>query len=125
MAFIDRLLNLPQLLKKKSFFLFGPRGVGKSLLIARTLKDQAVMINLLRPETYLRLSTHPDQLREMIYASPQAQTKLVVIDEIQKIPLLLDEVHRLIEEEQYTVLMTGSSARKLRQGGVNLLAGRA
>lgn len=125
MISIERTLNLPYLLEKKSFFLFGPRGVGKSYLIQKSLKDKAVQINLLRPEVFLRLSSHPAQLREMIYASPMNSTKWVVIDEIQKIPLLLDEVHRLIEEERYTVLLTGSSARKLRQGGVNLLAGRA
>lgn len=122
---IARTLDLNALVEKKSHFLFGPRGVGKSFLIRETLQDQATLINLLRPEMYLRLSAHPEQLEEIILAEPKNKRKLIVIDEIQKIPLLLDEVHRLIEEQRFTFLLTGSSARKLRHGGVNLLGGRA
>ena len=119
---IQRSLNLPTLLERKSCFLFGPRGTGKSFLIRDQLQ-QALLIDLLRSEFYLRLSSAPSQLEDIIDAADSPS--VVVIDEIQKIPLLLDEVHRLIEERSLRFLLTGSSARKLKRGQANLLAGRA
>ena len=115
---IERTLNLPTLLEKGSHFLLGPRGTGKSYLIRHTLKN-ICYINLLSSKTYLHLKTAPWELEPMISGN------LVAIDEIQRIPELLNEVHRLIEERGVTFLLTGSSARKLRRQGVNLLAGRA
>jgi predicted AAA+ superfamily ATPase len=119
---VHRLLHLPSLLQRKSHFLFGPRGTGKSFLIREQLKE-ALYIDLLRSELYLRLSSAPSELESLINASDKPS--LVVIDEVQKVPLVLDEVHRLIEERSLRFLLTGSSARKLRRGQANMLAGRA
>ena len=121
---LQRILDLPALLKKKSFFLFGPRATGKSTLIRKSFAaEEIIMINLLHSDYYLRLSNAPHMLEEMIQA--HSKPKLVVIDEVQRIPELLNEVHRLIEEKKLTFLLTGSSARTLKKQGVNLLAGRA
>lgn len=122
--FIQRHLNLIELLKQKSFFLFGPRTTGKTSLIREQLKNNALIINLLRTDVFQRLNNEPWQLEALINARHKEQ-QFIVIDEVQKIPMLLNEVHRLIEEQSLTFLLTGSSARKLRQGNVNLLAGRA
>ena len=113
-----RTLNLPSLLKKKSFFLFGPRGTGKTTLIRQTLPN-ATVIDLLEVKTYREYLTNPSVISE------QRLKTIVVIDEVQKLPDILDEVHRLIELKKLTFLLTGSSARKLKRGGANLLAGRA
>lgn len=118
--YIERSLNLADVLKKKSCFLFGPRQTGKSSLIRHSLAKHKVY-NLLDSETYLKLSRSPERLRQEY----RSQDKIVVIDEIQKLPSLLDEVHFLIEEKGVHFLLTGSSARKLRHGGANLLGGRA
>lgn len=115
----SRQLAINNLLKKRSFFLFGPRATGKSTLIEQCLKEARVY-DLLDSDTYHRLLRAPGIIAE----ETDAET-LVVIDEIQKLPTLLDEVHRLIAKRQQTFLMTGSSARKLRHGAANLLAGRA
>ena len=115
-----RLLDLNALLKEKSHFLFGPRAIGKSWLIYHQLKDRAIVFDLLDDDIYSRFLRRPKQLSEEI-----GNNKLVVIDEIQKLPILLDEVHRLIEKQDKIFLLTGSSARKLKKGGGNLLAGRA
>lgn len=120
--YINRALQIKQLLTKKSHFLFGPRGTGKSSLIERTLADQALIIDLLHSEIYMRLSSNPSQLESMIEVDNKPY---IVIDEIQRVPELLNEVHRLIEKKKLTFLLTGSSARKLKKQGVNLLAGRA
>lgn len=120
---LQRILNLPNLLKKKSFFLFGPRATGKSFLIHDQFPKSVPVINLLRSDIYLHLSANPAELEPMINAYPDRS--IVVIDEVQKVPMLLDEVHRLIEETKIRFLLTGSSARKLKQNEVNLLAGRA
>jgi len=111
---------LPGLLKLNSFFLFGPRGTGKSFWIRRSLPG-VKLFDLLDADVYGRLLRRPRQLGEEV----SAQERLVVIDEIQKLPALLDEVHRLIETRGIKFLLTGSSARKLRHSGANLLAGRA
>lgn len=121
---LKRFLDLNALLKKKSFFLFGPRATGKSTLIRDSFKqDEILLINLLRSDYYLMLNSAPHRLHEIIHIHPAPS--LVVIDEVQRIPQLLNEVHRLIEEDNLRFLLTGSSARSLKQQGVNLLAGRA
>ena len=111
-------------MEQKSFFLFGPRSTGKTSLIKHQLKDNVLYIDLLYSDYYTLLSTKPSALEEIIDAD-QKHSKLVAIDEIQRIPELLNEVHRLIESRKIKFLMTGSSVRKLRKAGVNLLAGRA
>jgi len=118
-----RTLQLPALISKKSYFLFGPRGTGKTFLIREQLKDRAQVINLLEQDLLLRLSAAPWDLRTIVAAADRGVP--IVIDEVQKIPALLDEVHRLIEEDGRIFLLTGSSARRLRRGSSNLLAGRA
>ena len=117
-----RILKLPELLAKKSFFLLGPRATGKSYLIRNQLQDSTLIINLLNAEIYLRLLNNPSELDSIISAQ---EKKIIVIDEIQRVPALLNEVHRLIEEKNLVFLLTGSSARKLKGKNVNLLAGRA
>lgn len=119
-----RILDLPNLLKKKSFFLFGPRATGKTSLIETQFPSGVLILDLLESERYLRLSTNPGILESLITAfDPRA--KIVVVDEVQRIPALLNEVHRLIEKKKISFLLTGSSARKLKRHEVNLLAGRA
>jgi len=113
-----RLLNPPG----SSFFLFGPRGTGKSTWIRRHFPD-ALVYDLLDTGESLRLAREPHALfREASTAPPGSW---VVIDEIQKVPALLDEVHALIESRGLRFVLSGSSARKLRRGASNLLAGRA
>jgi predicted AAA+ superfamily ATPase len=119
-----RLLDLPSLLERKSFFLFGPRATGKSFLVRSQLRDRALVIDLLRSDLYLRLSAEP-MLLEALVGERRGPADWVVIDEVQKVPALLDEVHRLIEARDLRFLLTGSSARKLKRGQANLLAGRA
>jgi predicted AAA+ superfamily ATPase len=117
---IDRLVDLPAWLRRKSHFLFGPRQTGKTFLIRQALR-RAKVYDLLDSSVYLALSQRPGRLGEEL--SPRDD--LVVIDEVQRLPELLNEVHRLIEQRRVRFLLTGSSARKLRRGGVNLLGGRA
>jgi len=117
---VDRQLNIHDLLEKRSFFLLGPRQTGKTSLIQHILPDTR-FYDLLDSVTYLTLSQTPGRLAEEIGSS----VKRVVIDEIQRIPSLLNEVQRLIETRNVNFLLTGSSARKLRRGGINLLGGRA
>ena len=114
----SRLLKPPD---AQSFFLFGPRGTGKTTWVRRTFPG-AVYIDLLEAELFTRLTANPQRLENLI---PLDHRDWVVIDEIQRIPDLLSEVHRLIETRQHKFVLTGSSARKLRRGGVNLLGGRA
>ena len=115
-----RIPHLPQLIKKKSFFLFGPRATGKTTLIHQTLK-KAKIYDLLDSETYRKLLKRPKVLEE----ENSNASYPIVIDEVQKLPNLLDEVHRLIEKKGMKFLLTGSSSRRLKRGGFNLLAGRA
>lgn len=113
-----RLIDFPA---EQSFFLLGPRGTGKSTTLRRSLPG-AFLIDLLDLGVFGELSAHPERLEALI--APHAPAT-IVIDEIQRLPALLDEVHRLIETRRWRFALTGSSARKLRRGGVNLLAGRA
>jgi len=116
---ISRIIQLPS----DSFFLFGPRGTGKSTLLKRRIPD-ALYIDLLNPERHRSLQARPERLRELMAGSPFVGT--VVIDEIQRIPELLNVVHAAMEEPgSPRFILTGSSARKLRRGGINLLGGRA
>src|SRR3990167_7730127 len=122
MMYINRILDLKQLIEKKSHFLFGPRATGKSSLIEHQLANDCLLIDLLHSETYLRLIENPSALEAMIAVT---EKKWVVLDEVQRVPEILNEVHRLIEKKGITFLLTGSSARKLKKQSVNLLAGRA
>ena len=118
---IKRQLQLAPLLAMKSFFLFGPRVTGKTTLIRQQLAETTTIIDLLDSRYFLRLSGAPHELESLIAAAP---ADIIVIDEIQRIPELLNEIHRLIETQNITFLLTGSSARKLRRGKANLVAGR-
>ncbi len=106
-----------------SFFLFGPRGTGKTTWLRQTFPD-ALWIDLLAPDVHRRFAARPERLRELVAGSPEAP--VAVIDEVQKAPELLGVVHQLIEERSAPrFILTGSSARKLKRSGVDLLAGRA
>jgi predicted AAA+ superfamily ATPase len=118
--YIERIIDLDALLGKKSHFLFGPRQTGKTSLVRHNLKNVPVY-DLLDSSVYLALSRNPGRISEEL----APEERLVVVDEIQRLPELLNEVHRLIETRGIRFLLTGSSARKLRRGGVNLLGGRA
>ncbi|MDD2941962.1 MAG: AAA family ATPase [bacterium] len=117
---IDRYLKVEELLLKKSHFLFGPRQTGKTWLIREQL-SRYKSYNLLQAKEFNRLNANPSLLSEEVFEGDE----IVVIDEIQKIPKLLDEVHYLIEERGVNFLLTGSSARKLKRGAANLLGARA
>ncbi len=106
-----------------SAFLLGPRGTGKSTWIQENYKDNTVVYDLLNTTELIRLSRDPSLLyHETAHLPPGSW---VIVDEIQKVPALLNEVHRIIEEKKIRFILSGSSARKLRESGVNLLAGRA
>ncbi|MYG40104.1 MAG: ATP-binding protein [Nitrospira sp. SB0677_bin_15] len=117
---IARYLDVKKLLQQKSCFLFSPRQTGKSTLIRQQLSDVRTY-NLLDQTLFLRLSRNPALIREAF----TPDTRLIVIDEIQKMPALLNEVQLMIEEYGIRFFLTGSSARTLRRKGVNLLGGRA
>ncbi len=123
--YFARALDLDDLIIDRSCFLFGPRQSGKSSFLRRQLSEKPVLyVDLLDRAEFLQFQRYPNLLRERLAASGN-EAGLVVIDEIQKIPELLDEVHWLIENKQTRFLMSGSSARKLRRAGSNLLGGRA
>ena len=108
---------------EQSFFLFGPRGTGKSSWIQHTLPN-ALVVDLLKPEDFREMSARPERLAQLVLAN--ADRSPVVIDEVQRVPELLNVVHDLVEKQRsLRFVLTGSSARKLRRGGVDLLAGRA
>ncbi|MEA2084331.1 MAG: ATP-binding protein [Thermodesulfobacteriota bacterium] len=114
----SRIIDIPH---DKSFFLFGPRATGKTTWLQK-LFPTGLIIDLLESELYNLLLAFPSRLEELI---PPRFNDWVIIDEVQRIPELLNEVHRLIEQRKIKFVLTGSSARKLRAKGVNLLAGRA
>src|SRR5437588_5651324 len=99
---VSRTLDLHALLRKKSILLLGPRGTGKSHLIRESLGDHALRVDLLRSDAYLRLSAAPGEIEGMIDA---ARREFAVIDEVQKVPALLDEAHRLIEDKGVRFLL--------------------
>ena len=115
---VPRLLKAPD----RSFFLFGPRGVGKSTWLRQVLPG-ALHLDLLDGALALELARDPRALEGMAGRRPPGAW--IVLDEIQKIPSLLDDVHRMMESRRWRFALCGSSARKLRRRGVNLLAGRA
>ena len=117
---IPRRLSLHKTLKNRSCFLFGPRQTGKSTLIRNEFAGHKVY-NLLDQALFLRLNSNPSLIRQELEPTDQ----IVVIDEIQKMPNLLNEVQLMIDECGIRFLMTGSSARSLRKKGTNLLGGRA
>lgn len=117
-----RILNPP---KNRSFFLFGPRGTGKSSWVKQNHPADP-LVNLLNSRLLRTLNAHPERLTEQFdLQDVKKNNRVVIIDEVQKAPALLDEVHRLIESEHIRFILTGSNARKLRRGSANLLAGRA
>ncbi len=116
----NRILKKP-LMARKSFFLFGPRGTGKTSWLKQAVPD-ALYFDLLEAKWRILFLANPQRLAE--YIAPDFKG-WIVIDEIQKVPDLLNEVHRLIESQGYCFILSGSSVRKLYQKGVNLLAGRA
>jgi predicted AAA+ superfamily ATPase len=107
--------------KNKSFFLFGPRGTGKTTWVKSSFPE-SLYLDLLEAEIFYDLLANPQRLENLI---PKNFKNWIVIDEIQRVPDLLNEIHRLIEKYKYKFVLTGSSARKLRKKGHNLLAGRA
>lgn len=115
-----RFINLFPILQRKSCFLLGPRQTGKSWFIRKQFSNHKIY-NLLELDTFRTLSSNPSRIRHEV----REEERLIVIDEIQRLPELLNEVHLLIEEQGKRFLLTGSSARKLRRAGVNLLGGRA
>lgn len=116
-----RALDLSIKVAQKSHFLFGARQTGKSTLL-RNLFPDALCVDMLAADTFRLLSSNPESLRRSLAPNQ----KLVIIDEVQKLPSILDEVHLLIERDKsLRFVLTGSSARKLHRRGVNLLAGRA
>ena len=114
----SRIISVP---KNKSFFLFGPRGTGKTTWVKKSFPD-AIYIDLLESRLFNELLVDPQKLEDFI---PEGFDDWIIIDEVQKIPDILNEVHRLIENKRYKFILTGSSARKIRREGPNLLAGRA
>ena len=118
---MERLLHLPKR-PENSFFLWGPRQTGKSTL-RRATYPGAAWVDLLKSDEYARYSSRPALLREELAAEPG--TRFVVVDEVQKVPGLLDEIHWLIENRGIVFGLCGSSARKVRRQHANLLGGRA
>ena len=119
----NRNLTLPEA-GTESFFLWGPRQTGKSTLLRQTYRD-ARWVDLLKSEEFRRYVAHPEFLREELEITPSDSKRQVVIDEIQKVPTLLDEVHWLIENRGLHFALCGSSVRKVKRGAANLLGGRA
>ena len=119
MEFLSRFFEPPQ----QSYYLFGPRGTGKSAWTQRHYRD-AIRIDMLQPDTLRRFRARPERIRELVHAQPL--NRVIVIDEVQRAPEMLSAVHALIEEKKgWVFVLTGSSARKLRQSGIDLMAGRA
>lgn len=114
----NRVLTPP----KKSFFLLGPRATGKSTWLKKHFQN-SFRIDLLRNDTFFSLMSSPAEFREQILAHPPSTW--IIVDEIQRMPVLLNDIHSLIENEGYHFALSGSSARKLKRGQTNLLAGRA
>lgn len=124
MELLDRILNI-RLPARQSAFLWGPRKIGKSTYLKKNFPD-SIVFDFLQTDTYFKVSKNPAILREWILSSNKSSLKHpIIIDEVQKIPQILDEIHWLIENKGLRFILCGSSARKLRRGNVNLLGGRA
>ena len=121
--FIPRALHLPPQ-GTETFFLWGPRQTGKSTLLRRTY-PQAWWVDLLKADEYRRYLQEPELLRGELSDLDPSQRRQIVIDEVQKVPALLDEVHWLLENRGLQFALCGSSARKVKRGSANLLGGRA
>jgi len=116
---LERFFKVPD----QSFFLLGPRGTGKSTLIKDIFKE-AVYLDFLLPDVFRSFSARPERLKEVVFGNRDKQ--VFVLDEVQKVPELLSVVHSLLEEKKdWKFVLTGSSARKLKRAGVDMLAGRA
>jgi predicted AAA+ superfamily ATPase len=132
---LHRTLNiLSRLGNTKSCLLLGPRGTGKSYLLSELRKQfgsQTIFFDLLNRDEYLQLLNSPKFFKEFLYSNKSDELITVIVDEVQKIPELLDDVHAILEQDSrsgkqhFRFILTGSSARKLKRGGANLLAGRA
>ncbi len=124
MGNIRRILNM-ELPRNQSAFLWGPRKTGKTTYLKDNFPD-SITYDFLKTDLFLEMSKNPALLREQLLAQPSHRLKSpVILDEVQKVPLLLDEVHWLIENRGLRFILCGSSARKLKRGNVNLLGGRA
>jgi len=121
--FIERSLRLPTS-GTETFFLWGPRQTGKTTLLRRAYAD-AWWIDLLKSEEYRRYLQQPELLRQELADENPSLRRQIVIDEVQKVPALLDEVHWLLENRGFQFALCGSSARKVKRGAANLLGGRA
>ena len=117
-----RVLHRPP---RRSALILGPRQTGKSTFVTQSLPDGAWTVDLLQHDQFLKYSKEPALFRREVEERARRGVKVVFVDEVQKVPALLDEIHGLIEKAKLQFLLTGSSARKLRRGGANLLAGRA
>ena len=124
MDLLDRKLNI-QLPKHQSAFLWGPRKAGKTTLLRSTF-PRSLRYDLLKTDLAIELAKRPALLRERLLAqNPEVLNEPIILDEVQKVPGILDEVHWLIENRGLRFVLCGSSARKLRRGQANLLGGRA
>jgi len=115
---IKRDINIPQ----TSFFLFGPRGTGKSTFVKSLINKNSLYIDFLDPDTFRTYTAFPETLIKTVSAVNPVQ---VIIDEVQKVPQILDVVHKIMEERKILFILTGSGARKLKKTGADLLGGRA
>jgi uncharacterized protein len=118
----ERNWNFEYIEEGYSYFFWGPRQTGKSTLL-KSKFPESIWLDLLKSDVFQMLSLRPQALREIIASQPEK--KIIIIDEVQKIPQLLDEVHWLIENERKTFILSGSSPRKIIHKNVNLLGGRA
>ena len=124
MRFIKRILDI-KLPQKQSAFLWGPRKTGKTTYLKKHFPD-SLIFDFLKTDFFIEVSKNPALLRERILAKDKNALKHpIILDEVQKVPQVLDEVHWLIENKGLRFILCGSSARKLRRGHVNLLGGRA
>jgi len=115
---IKRLISAPD----SSFFLFGPRGTGKSTFIKTIADNRTLYIDFLEPDTFRTYTAFPETLIKVTDALNPAR---IIIDEVQKVPPILDVVHKLMEEKKIHFILTGSSPHKLKKTGADMLGGRA
>lgn len=117
-SYIPRFFKTPD----QSFFLFGPRGTGKTTFLRNHFPD-ALWVDLLKPDVFGAYVSRPERIIELVHGNPDKN--VVIVDEIQKVPEILSAIHSLIEEKtSKKFILTGSSARKLKRTGIDLLAGR-